>query len=191
MSNVLSYKAYCLPLSKSKLDKLKLMCEEYTNIYNYVARFLPSLPKQYYENTNPSKMYTKYIKSKEIEYNLIGSREAFNAIKDACTMYKSAVSNGRKGVISSLKPNYIKFDKSRYIIIKIGDKYGVAIGNRLKGKYEIFIPIEVGTYSELIEHLNNIIESTVNPGVIVYNLLDNSISIPRKEGQLSKFKKKS
>ena len=50
MQNVTAFKIFCLPLSISKQEKLKLMINEYAEFYNYSAKMQPSLPDKYRDN---------------------------------------------------------------------------------------------------------------------------------------------
>lgn len=191
-SNVKAFKVKCLPLTQTKRNILFDLCVEYAEIYNYASKFLPSLPEKYYERTNPSPLYTKWIKSDEIQRRNIGSLEAFNALKDAATNYKSAIANNegsKKGLkIQEMKPNIIKFEKGRYIITKRGDdEYGILIGK----KDSIFIPIVLGDFEEARWHLDSAIESGKMPGAIIYNFRDNTISIPMSWDSEKKFLKKT
>ncbi len=179
-TNIKSFKVYCLPLSKSKQKRLLEMVTEYQKIYNFAAKYQPSLPEKYRERTNPSELYTKWIKSKVLERTVLGGLEAFNAIKDACSNYKAS------GNVSLMNiPNIVKFENGRYTILKVRDHYGILLGTRKKGLY---LPLRTGKWKELINHLNDIIRTDKNPGAITYNFRDNSVSIPIKT-KSEKFKK--
>jgi len=179
-----SFKVFCLPLSKSKQETLQNMINEYSQIYNYASRLIPSMKgSKHLKFSNPSTLYTKWIKSKKIERKYIGSLEAFNAIKDAVANFKT------HGNLSEMKePNIIKFEKSRYEIIKLNNHYGIKIG----GKNGIYLPLVTGDYEKLNEFLDVIIKTDSNPGNVLYNLKENSISISHdinENNTIPKYKK--
>lgn len=181
-TNVKSFKVYCLPLTKNKIDILKNMVNEYAVFYNYAANLIPSLKgTKYLSHSNPSELYTKWIKSSILEYKHIKSIDAFNAIKDAVANYKAS---GNKCEI--VEPNIIKFEGSRYKIIKYKDNYAILINDR---KNPLYLPLVTGKWLELVEHLDYIISSKTNQGSIVYSLKNNSISIPLKTEQTKKYNK--
>ena len=189
--NVKAFKIKCLPLTQSKRNVLWELCVEYSEIFNHASKFLPSLPEWYWKNANPSPLYTKWIKSGEIHRENIGSAEAFNALKDAATNYKSAIANNkksRKGLkIQEMKPNIIKFENSRYQIMeRSGNEFGIVIGKT----NTLFIPLVLGDFEEAKWHIKSAIECGKNPGAITYNFRDNTISVPMSfEGE--KFLKKT
>lgn len=179
-----SFKVFCLPLSKSKRDTLNEMIREYSNFYNVASKIIPSLNgSKHLRNAYPSILYKKLIGSKQIERNYIGALEANYAIGDAVANFKS---HGNTSQINT--PNIIKFDKDRYEIIKLNDNYGIQIGTRKNG---IYLPIITGDYEKLTNFLDSIIKSGENPGTILYNFEDNSISISHdisKEYHIPKYK---
>ena len=191
-SNTKAFKLKCLPLTQVKRATLWELCVEYAGIYNYASKFLPSLPEWYWKNANPSPLYTKWMKSGEITRKNIGSLEAFNALKDSATNYKSAIANNkksRKGLkIQEMKPNVIKFENSRYQIMnRENGEYGIIIGKT----DPLYIPLVLGDFEEARWHLDSAIECGKNPGVIIYNFRDNTISIPMSFEGEKKFLKKT
>ena len=50
----LAYKIFCLPLTNAKRVKLVEWIEEYADIYNFAAQFIPSLPEKYFKFKQPS-----------------------------------------------------------------------------------------------------------------------------------------
>lgn len=194
--NIKSFKVFCLPITNSKKEKLQKMINEYAKIYNFSAKYQPSLPDVPYRKilkpdgkliniSNPSKLYTKWIKSGIIKRKNVSALQAFNAIKDAWSNFKT--SQNVDGGASLIKtPNIIKFENVEYKIIKTkNNNYGIL----LKSK-NIYLPLKTGKYIELINHLENIINSE-NSGAIIYNLSDNSISIPIKLQRTNKMVKKN
>ncbi len=201
-----SFKVYCLPLTKSKTDKLKSMVETYANIYNYAAKFMPSLPEKYLKS-NPSELYTKWIKSGIVNYKPIQSGDAMNALVDSVANFKAS---GHMTLME--EPNIIKLSSPRYKIVKNNDNhYGIVIKCE-----KLFLPLVTGDHEKdlrrpekrrwnLVEHLETAIavqngekelldkRGRVKKGIgaITYNLRDNSVSIPITTETSSKFKKKA
>ena len=200
-----SFKVYCLPLTKIKTEKLKNMTEAYSRVYNYASKFMPSLPEKYLKG-NPSKLYTKWIKSNIIDYTPIQSGDAMNALVDSVANWKAT------GHVSIMEiPNIIKLSSPRYKIVKeINGHYGLII----KGE-KLYLPLITGNHDKdirrpekrrwgLIEHLETAIaiqngekqildkRGRIKKGVgaITYNLKDNSVSIPITTETETKFKKK-
>ena len=178
----LAYKIFCLPLTNSKRVKLIEWIEEYADIYNFAAQFIPSLPEKYLKFKQPSLLYTKWIKGEKVERNVIPAQSAFCAISDAVSNYKST-----KTINKIEHPNIIKFGNTSYRIIKQNDNYGFRLGG-VKG---IFVPLRIGEKQESVkERLDATIEHKTNVGIIIYNLRDNSVSIPYEVNSPHKFLKK-
>lgn len=112
-----SFKVQCVELTQKKKDTIFPYIEEYSRIYNIVGGLLPSLPEKYLTESNPSKLYTKWVKkgSKELlKSNILTSSMIQSAMSDAISNFKTS------GVINQIKePNIIKFVNSDYKIIKI------------------------------------------------------------------------
>ena len=179
-----SFKIHCLPLTTVKKNILQLWVQEYADIYNYSAKFIPSLPIKYIDEPNPSLLYTKWITSKLLVRNFIPSQSAGQAITDARANFKT---NKIINVINM--PNIIKFGNNGYIFTKKNNTYGIV----LKGiKSKIFIPLQIGDLqTELRLKLDTASETKKDVGIILYNLRDNSISIPHKTKSSHKFLKKN
>jgi len=178
----LAYKIHCLSLTRTKEEWLNSQIQEYANIYNYAARFIPSLPEKYFKFKQPSKLYTKWIKGGKVERKVIQAQSAFCAIADAVANYKSSE---RYTFIE--KPNIIKFGNNGYKFIKNKDHYGIIVG----GKKGIFIPLRIGKkQDEVKELLDYVITTNKNVGIITYNFRNNSISISHTVESEHKFLKK-
>ena len=189
----------------SKTDKLQKMVNKYAEIYNYAAKFNPSFPEKYLKS-NPSELYTKWIKSSIVDYKPIQSGDAMNALVDSVANFKAS-----GHIILMEEPNIIKFSSPRYKIVKDDNNhYGVVIKSE-----KLFLPLITGNHEKdmrrpekrqwnLVEHLETAIaiqngttelkdrRGRVKKGVgaITYNLRDNSVSIPITTETTQKFKKK-
>jgi hypothetical protein len=121
-----AYKVHCLPLTKTKENWLKERVDEYARIYNLAAKLTPSLPERYIQSQNPSELYSCWIKHNGTETPLLHSiilsgLQKFNALKDACSNYKTRKTlNQKTSRVSFIEtPNIIKFENSEYKIIRI------------------------------------------------------------------------
>jgi len=178
----LAHKIYCLALTKTKEEWLEAQIQEYADIYNYAARFIPSLPEKYLKFKQPSLLYTKWIKGGKVERKIIMAASAFCAISDAVANYKSSE---RHTLIE--KPNIVKYGNHGYKIIKNKDHYGIVVGG-VKG---IFLPLRIGKKQDDVkELLDYVIENKKDVGIITYNFRDNSISISHTVESEHKFLKK-
>jgi len=200
-----AFKVQMLPLTKIKVDKLNNMAEAYGRVYNFAANFMPSLPEKYLDK-NASLLYTKWIKSKVIDYTGIQAGDAHLAVIDAAANWKATHYRTQMK-----EPHIIKLASTRYKIVKeTSGHFGLIIKSE-----KIYLPLITGNHDRdlkrpekrrwgLVEHLETAIaiqngdakildkRGRVKKGVgaITLNLRDNSISIPITiESQ--KFKKKT
>ncbi len=181
---VKAFKIHCKSLTIKKRKLLFNMCDEYAKVYNFASKFIPSMNgSKHLSHSNPSSLYTKWIKSGKISRQYIQSLDAFNAIKDAVTNFKV---HGNMSVMTH--GNIIKFEKNRYKVIKLNEHYGIQIGTRKNG---IYLPIIIGKFDNLINLINDITKSHENPGQLLYNYKDNTISITYNidEKFIPKYKK--
>lgn len=176
-------KIYCLPLTQNKNLIILNWLNEYAIFYNYASQFMPSMPKKYFDEPNPSKLYTKWVKSALIPRTQILASSAFQAISDARANFQTTK------IINHIdSPNIIKFGAAGYKIIEKTGNYGIV----LKGLTDtVFLPLKIGdTQEHLKNKIQHAIESKGNFGIILFNLRDNSISIPQKTQSPHKFLKK-
>ncbi len=214
-----SYKVKCVELTQNKTNILKTYINEYAKIYNIAGMLVPSLPKKYIDDSNGSKLYTKWIKTGSTEIlksDILSATMIQAAMCDALANYKTS------GRVNQIKePNVIKFANSEYRILelessnpdRIADKrYAIEIK-----PLRLIIPVingseEWGVTShldkgimmqenkktrnkELQEKRKTKIDSKrekkvkAGLGQIVYNLRDNSFSIPNtvESPKMSKF----
>jgi len=227
-----SFKVQCAELTQKKEMWLVQRINEYAKIYNIASQYIPSLPEKYLKSENPSELYTKWIKgndsSQMLQSPILTGLQMLNALKDACSNYKTRRAlKQKKSSISFIKiPNIIKFENSEYQILKINDRtYAIHVG----GKEGITIPLITNAPEKeairkvkgiewgLIDHLNLGIKMQVAKkernkelalkkrktptankekgvkaglGAIVYNLRDNTVSIPHTF-ETPRFKKKN
>ncbi len=205
---ITSYKVQCIELTQKKKSILVSYINDYARIYNIVGRLVPSLPEMYINQTNPSKLYTKWIKkgSKQIlKSDILSSTMMLSAMSDAITNYKVS-----KTINQIKEPNIVKFANGEYKIVKIISNNPDRISeNRYAIKIiplDIIIPLITGKEiwgvtkhlekgillqeskkirkKELINKIktDNKRELKVKAGlgVITYNLRDNTISIPNE-----------
>jgi IS605 OrfB family transposase len=140
-----SYKVRCVELTQKKREWLQERIKEYARIYNEASKYIPSIPEKYLLSPNPSELNTRWIKqnndnSQLLQSSLLNALQKLNALKDACSNYKTRKQLKQKKTSISFidKPNIIKFENSEYSIYKKGDSYGIHIGNKTNG---IWIPV--------------------------------------------------
>jgi len=193
---VTAYKVKCRELTKNKKELMTSYVNEYARIYNMASGLVPSLPESHLINNN-SKLYTKWIKKGQKELlksDILSATQIQSALNQAIANYTVSHTVNKMN-----KPNIIKFANSEYEIIKIND---MAYGIRLK-PLQIIVPLDIGNGEWIKEHLDKGIQmgyekkerdKTRIPltngkkskkikaglGEIVYNLHDNTFSIPNE-----------
>jgi hypothetical protein len=145
MMSTTTFKVHCLDLTQKKIEWLVERINEYARIYNTASQLIPSLPEKYLKYENPSELYTKWIKKNEnntqfIQSPILSGLQILNALKDACSNYKTIkpLKQKKRSMSTIEEPNIIKFENREYKIIKINETtYAIHVG----GKDGITIPL--------------------------------------------------